>query len=64
MRISSLIDEHALALSQAQSLHQELDEAKRNISILESRLEAYVQENKEKPGITIIEHDGLDTSES
>lgn len=61
MRISSLIDEHAIALSQAQSLHQELDEAKKNISILEARLEAHVQENKEKPGVTIIEHNDVDS---
>lgn len=64
MRINSLIDEHAIALSQAQSLHQELDEAKRTISTLEAKLEAHVQENKEKPGVRIIEHDSLDSSNS
>jgi len=62
MRINSLIEEHAVALAQAQSLHQELDEAKKNISILESRLNSYVQKNEEKPGVRIIEHDHLDSS--
>lgn len=62
MRINSLIDEHAMALSQAQSLHQQLEEAKKTISTLEARLGTNVQENKEKPGVTIIEHDNLDAS--
>jgi predicted nucleic acid-binding Zn-ribbon protein len=48
MRITSLIDEHAEALAQAQELYKELQDATKKIADLEEKLrERNVQKNSE-----------------
>lgn len=54
IRISSLIDEHADALAQAQQFHEELQEAKQKISKLENELRN--RNVQKEPEVTIIEH--------
>lgn len=53
MRISTLIDEHADALAQAQGFHSELQEAKIKISDLEQKLRNNNVQEKDTESIII-----------
>lgn len=58
MRISTLIDEHADALAQAQELHSELKEAKIQISDLEQKLRNNNVQEKDTESIIISQSVG------
>lgn len=61
MRVSTLIEEHADAVSQAQDLHRQLQEANEKISQLEEQVRNNNVQKERKDPSFVIDHDVVST---